>query len=213
MVRKQGELKKEFDEQCELLESACSMFDEGKSWAAKLMAGAAYVLLRDGGKQNKSVLTQMGLKSGMVFLATGKKHPRDPLERAAFMPLVGLRFEDGRTPYYIPQYARHPEYHRWLKFDEWWTRDVIFGLRDKKDPRRERNILTRKRVIHTLRDQDGHGHFDEKITDDDYHALKHEEIWVSVSPDGQRVSLGNLERVTMRQVAFELLESIRRSKL
>lgn len=63
-------------------------------------------------------------------------------------------------------------------------------------------------MVFALRNQEGGAHFDEELRDQDYAQMAHGTMWMSVW-NGEERPMRELELATMRQVAWELLESFR----
>jgi hypothetical protein len=192
------ELKAALDAQRQALFDSCMAFDEGKRWEAMRIAVAVYVLVHDGGKKNKSILTQMGLKDRIKFLASGKYIDGGNLLRDA--PLVGMKIYAGGTAEYVAHCATEfSSANRMLSFLEWWERDRVF--RDGSFS------LTRKKLTYNLRSVQGGAHFDEMVRDPNY--LRFSQAQLTTPQAGTAGSLKAIlgaELATMRQIGWELIQ-------
>jgi hypothetical protein len=201
--RSSNELAEALVNQMRALQASCESYDRGNKWEALRLATAVYVIVHDGGKRNRGLLTHIGVKTTMKFLASGKEV--DPDNLIADTPLVGLQLGGTENAAYVPLLNQHPNLHRWVSFGEWWERDSIFRSGDNK------HSLSRKKLVFALRNQDGGSHFDEVVMDPNYAEMTHGKGWISVSPDGLQRPVRQLEMATMRQVAWELQQSLKKA--
>ena len=90
-----------------------------------------------------------------------------------------------------------------MTLHDWWNERV---LRDD-----HRHHFTRRDIILTVANQDGGAHVDPEI-DEAYHRLANEHSigFISVGPDGQK-PLEHIEKVYVRQIAWELIQSMERA--
>src|SRR5882724_5796434 len=51
------------------LQASCEGYDKGNQWEASRLATAAYAMVSDGGKNSRSILTQLGLRSSLKFIS------------------------------------------------------------------------------------------------------------------------------------------------
>src|SRR5262249_44822409 len=98
--------------------------------------------------------------------------------------------------------SENPFIPRWLPFDAWWRDEVIFQDGDFR--------LNRQRLVFALRNKEGGGHFDAVVTDKSYLQLAREYAnkW-RASFSGQSIRLLDSQFATMRQVAWELMETLK----
>ena len=68
--------------------------------------------------------------------------------------------------------------------------------------------MTRKKLVFALRNLDGGAHYDEEILDPNYIEMTRGKSWVAVSPDGTKRPVRQLELASMRQIAWEVLDSL-----
>ena len=199
--RDAGELREAFEVQKSALMASCSAYDEGEKWEALRLATAIYILVRDGGKKNRSILTQMGKRNSMEFavpISTGADDPRNLL---SYTPLVMIQMGGGGVNF-KPRLSEFPSGRRMPQFDEWWDHDLIYISGDN------RRRMTRKKLVFALRNLDGGAHYDEEILDPNYIEMTRGKSWVAVSPDGTKRPVRQLELASMRQIAWEVLDSL-----
>jgi len=148
---------------------------------------------------------QLGIKDGTKFIATGYKMRKDNL--VAQWPLVQLEYANGKASY-VPRLGERPpvpEFEpRHVSFKEWWERDTVYA-----SPR-EKHQVKRKNLVFSLRHKDGGAHYDPELTDPNYIELVHEASPIVFTPaGGSPVPLRQLEKPMMRQIAWELLETLK----
>lgn len=190
--------------QVRALRASCASFDQGNAWEAMRLATSTYIMVNDGGRNARSILTHLGIRDSISFIASGHDI-RSSRNMVADTPLVLAVMQIGGPSDYVPRGNQTPELERLLSFGAWWERDYIFRSGDGL------NKLTRKKLVFALRNQEGGSHYDGELTDPDYIEAAHGKTWMALSSDGSRRPLRQLELVTMRQVAWELLESLTRA--
>jgi len=198
--RDSGELAAALEAQKRAIVSSSRAFDEGEDWEACRIATAVHVIVHDSGKRTQSLLSQMGVRKTTEFVASGR--PVDPTNLVACTPLVKLRIQSAGNRY-LPILDESRDDVRLLNFRSWWEQDFIFRSADSN------RKLTRKKLVFALRSQDGGAHYDAVLRDPNYIEAKHRPLWFSLS--GAPVQ--NLERAIMRQVGWELLQSLERAGL
>lgn len=183
------------------LTDSCAAFDAGKTWEALRLATSVYVLVHDGGKKNRSVLTQLGIRDSMQFLCSGLEI--DPQNLISSNPLTMMQIGVGQDAF-LPKLDNIAEQERWMSFGEWWTRDAIFSSGSGK------NLVFRKGLVFNLRSKDGGSHFDEDLGDEDYLLMVQGGGWMWHVDGAPPRQLMGLQFASMRQVAHELLKSLKR---
>lgn len=198
--RDAGELREAFEVQKSALISSCRAYDEGQKWEALRLATTIYILVRDGGKKNRSILTQIGMRDSVKF-AVAISPAASPRNLFSYTPLVMLELGGGGANF-VPRLSEFPSGRRMLQFNEWWDRDLVF--RSGGDQHR----MTRKKLVFALRNLDGGAHYDEEILDPNYIEMTHGKSWMFISPDGTKRPVRQLELASMRQIAWEVLDSL-----
>jgi hypothetical protein len=201
-------------EQVGFLIASCNAFDAGNVAEAKRIANSIYTLVVDKGR-SKSILTQLEVKSGMDFIASGddvSSHDKKILFENP--PLLMIKF--GATGVsLVPRLGLLKQDYRHLSYKDWWEEDPVFRV-DGQSNDQKTSLLSRKGLITSLTDQDGGRHFDSKLTQKNYIEIKNETIPVIITlADGEKqsIELTRVELLTARQIGWELLASLERTDL
>jgi hypothetical protein len=197
--RPRAELIQLLADQRRTLASSCENYDKGgNDWEAPRLAATVFNLVHDHGRI-KSSLTRLGLKAGLRFVSSNRVSPNEPGVLTMVPPLLvfggkGLEPILGRGP---------PDWVRMVQFHTWWE-ELIYedaGL-----------SLTRKRMVFSLRNQDGGGHVGE-LTDPAYIKFKGPgNFWGGAGTGFDNVrweSIVNGIAASMRQVAWEVDETLK----
>jgi len=200
MPRSKQELLTALKEQLAALKGSSKAYDAGEQWEAKRLATTAYTLLHDGSGRTKSLLSQLGILDQMKFLASAP--PINPDNLASDFPLVMIRMKvNPASAKYLPLLGDGPPLGERLPFADWWTQIILKDQRGLS--------LTRKDLVLTLRDQEGGSHFDKELTNPAYISAKDGNMgWTLVTPKGDQSIDPGPQFATMRQIAWELEQSI-----
>lgn len=197
------------------LRRSCAAFDAGEMSEGERLAVTCYTLLHDSPKDKRitGLLGRFGMRSKMSFLDSSRQDHFDNLRkknRENFLhiglPMATIKFgKNGST--YAPLFENLKNIPNAtiakVKFQQWWEGKVYENANRYK--------LSRKNLVSTLRNQDGGGHIDDHIRDGAYHFLSMNPLQ-SFSVDmetGQSTPTRNAHWATMRQVAWELDESLK----
>lgn len=200
MKRTREETVDAMKRQISALRASGASFDNGNKWEAIRLAACTYVLVHDGGKRNRSILTQLGVRGQIRFISTGQLQPNNLLSDT---PLVHMRLQSHSAEYFAP--LAEALQHRPIKmqFPQWWEDPIIKDQRGR--------TLSRKNLVHSLRDQEGGGHFDEHLTDETYIGIaKNNSVgWlITNETTAARPIDPGPHLATMRQLAWEIEFSI-----
>lgn len=148
-------------------------YDKGDFKAIKRSAITLRTLLYTNGR-NTSIIEQLGLNS--IKFATFAKDYSNFESAISFNNLLFARFQIKNnvvlkpsfydTMLFQPNNPKHPI--NYLDFEDWWHQPLIVFKDKQKD---EDKSLTRAHLVLKEANQDGPGHFDEKI-DDIYQQYK-----------------------------------------
>ena len=83
-----AETKEALDVQRRAIVASCAAYDNGEKWEALRLATAVYLVVHDGGKNNKSLLTQLGVRDATKFIASAR--PANPNNLLRETPLVQI---------------------------------------------------------------------------------------------------------------------------
>jgi hypothetical protein len=190
------------DTQRAALAASCEAYDGGRRWEALRVAVSVYTIVHDSGRNNKSLLTQAGIKDRLSFICSGQYVDGKNLGRDA--PLVSIKIYGDGTAEYIPiSESGFPTVSRAVPFQEWWERDKIFA------EGQARFSLTRKRLTFNLRSKEGGAHYDSVIEDPNYLRFAHSQITAPhIGRADQLRPLLGAEFATMRQIGSELIQTL-----
>lgn len=200
-TRPRAELISLLADQRAALAASSEGYDKGNQWEAARLATVVLTLVHDGAAIT-SLLTQLGLRASLRFVSTGRYEPPPGMKFVFASPaLVSLRGGAGGTML-IPQFQHSgpkPPPTR-VQFETWWSKEDIYDSADTH--------LTRRRLFFALRHQDGGGHVG-KLTDPTYVRLKAGAGLSGNTPDGSMRQLVEAANATMRQVAWEMTETLK----
>lgn len=198
IARTLDDLEGELTDQLQLLRRDCEQYDSGFEPAGKRIALSLRVLLHHYG-QSKSLLHQLGLRSGQFLDTAG---PLKPDNHATEFKLVAFEMSP-QSVRFLPLIATggNPENERMVPFEEWWTEPVV------KDSKLA--LFSRKELVSQVADTDGGAHVDPDLTET-YMALSRQN---SIGGTFQRGELtlpleGRFELACMRQIAHEVLSTL-----
>ncbi len=183
------------------LQLSSDAYDRGSTGEAKRLALTIRVLVHDTGGQSKSLLGQLGVKDDLLFFATADSHT--PGNLMSESPLVMMHLGGGNQTSYVPALDKLPFPMERLPFEDWWERRAA---RDKVG-----RFLTRRTLILAMANTDGGGHVDPEL-DATYANLSRNNSmgWKLKTEDGSLAPKHGPHFATARQVAHELLMTIRR---
>lgn len=160
-VRSPKELDEILARQIGHLRRSLDCYERGMWEEAERLATSVYILVVDGARQTKSLLSQMGLRETLSFVSCKTKSI--PYHR---LPICGVEAHGDEHVYFplfmLPTWLHHDV--RRLPFAEWWNETIYLH-----NPGVE---LTREKFVCTLRSQDGGAHVDQKITREAYRLIK-----------------------------------------
>lgn len=197
--RPRSELVALLAEQRQALAVSCESFDKGNGWEAARLATSVFTLVHDGGSI-LSLLTQLGLRAPLRFVSTGQVKDKPGLV-AASPPLLQIELNSNTGVRFRPRFGSFPNEMTRLQFPRWWEKEVIFKGGGSTS-------LTRRRLVFSLRHQDGGGHVG-SLTDKAYVAFKAGGGWFGGAGDGPPKPLDMGATTTMRQVAWEMTETLK----
>jgi hypothetical protein len=190
-----ADLQAHLDEQLGFLERSAAAFDQGYEDEAKRLTVTLRVLLHET-PQSHSLLGQLGRRQGKFF------DTALPADTANLMTHGGLVFVGMGPPEtrYVAMLDDVPITTQ-VPFDQWWGAPVFID--------RDRISLSRKQLILIAANQDGGAHIDPAL-DDTYAKLsKQNSMNWTVVQDGQARPMGGPERAAIRQIAHEVLKTLK----
>lgn len=194
VARPNGELMRELREQVLLLQLACETFDKGVDAVGKHISLSLRVLLHHKG-QSRALLEQLGQRTGRYLDTAGALNPRNMLPECN---LVSLQVRpDGAS--YVPTGAS-PSGEKRAPFDKWWNDPVLKDVKGR--------LFNRRELVLHVADTDGGAHVDPEL-DEAYMDLSRANSLGWVFADSAEPVGGRAELICMRQIAYEILDTLR----
>jgi hypothetical protein len=194
------------------LAASCTAYDSGHKWEALRLATVVYILVSDGRNQ-RSLLTQLGLKGSLKFISSNRvgsmnevlanvfPHAKRPTNMLEETSLVKIAMGPARVAY-MPLYDAVP-FGKRVTFEEWWEGELIFT-----DGPQNNITLTRKQLVAALRNQEGGAHFDPELTNPSYVEFVHGDRPTGGPASQPLETLTDRELASMRQIAWEVTRTL-----
>jgi len=212
VARSYSELLTKLRSQVGFLERSSASFDAGNEDEGEQLAGRARLLLHDT-NHSHSLLGQLGVKGALGYTDTSihkdreTKHLGGGLHVAtvtAHAGLVGWRTTESGA--WIYSAGLEPEGDRInppAAFDHWWRKPF---LKDKGG-----QPITRSSVVLNVANKDGGMHID-PVLPEAFRSLTSGAAlsFQNVSEDGSSADIHGFVMATIRQIAFELLDTLHR---
>jgi hypothetical protein len=162
-VRSRAELEEALLEQRQMLKASCVGYDAENLWEAKRIATVLYTLFHDGSGRTVSLLSQLGIRSGLRFHSARPEILEFPLSTG--LVLIKVRAVDDAVTF-IPmcQEAEVMPWARSLAFGPWWDEPVYVSPSGR--------LLSRKNLVFAMRCQDGGAHLDAALRNEEYAAFR-----------------------------------------
>jgi hypothetical protein len=187
--------------QIRALEASAKNFDAGEEWESGRLATTIFNLVHDGGPII-SLLSQLEVKDSLKFVSSGRM-PQIygiPAPTVATPSLLIVRM-DSKGARFVPKLGDGPPTYKSLPFEHWWKNELIYQEVASGQ-------LNRMRLVYALRHQDGGSHIG-ALTDEIYVHLKKGASWQLTHSDGKSEPVSNLVAASMRQVAWEVTETLK----
>lgn len=191
------ELQGYLEEQLQFLERSASSYDGGFEGEVKRLAVSVRILVHDTDKST-SLLTLLNRKD-VDFVDTSI--PFDENNLLTHSGLVQMNIGvHGSKP--LP-FLDGDSFSRLISFDSWWN-GIVFVDKD-------RNEFSRKDIVLSLANKEGGAHVDKKL-DQKYADLRKNNSlsWFDVTADGKHAPSADQVPATMRQIAHEVLKTIKK---
>jgi hypothetical protein len=189
----------------QFLNLSARAYDDGYEAESKRIAVSLRVLLHDT-PQSHSLMHQLGLKASLSWVDTAERiNPNNLI--VAHPGLVIMRAtmtESGVEGTYVPPLGdlAPSRLHPPQPFNPWWTNDV---MRDGNG-----TTWSRKDLVLMLANKEGGAHVDPKLTDKYEQLVSHNGLgWMAGHPDAGEPFGGNAVAAAVRQIAFEVEETLR----
>jgi hypothetical protein len=217
VARSSEDLHQQLRSHIRLLLAHCAAYDDGEPEMAKPISGILYQLCFHSSTKrgNKSLLRALKLVEGRQFLSSSPPPDQSSLAQACLTALGQTIYPDGgkwrkvvgHVPILCPEMGGLLAYKE-LPFNDWWTQTVI--VMQKMDGTRG-PTFSRVEIVCAVGDMDGGRHTDEGL-EESYFRLTRENwlgIGTQVDADGSVAWAGGVAHATIRQIAHELLLTLR----
>ena len=219
-IREHSELREKLQEQIQLLQHYCEQYDNGKKIFVYPMSTTLRILLKDT-KKCVSLLKQLNIKDTLLFVDSAhhckngvccweicdNTHNIAAIDGAVYAGLVAKRLrQQGNTlettlkP--LCQFSLAPQ-PKMVNFDQWYDEEVLDDTENK---------MSRKNIIENIAEKAGGCHVDEDMTIEEATFRIPEALKIIIN--GQQVAFNPAPMyVSLRQIAWEVLESLRQAKV
>jgi hypothetical protein len=213
VARSYSELLTKLRSQIGFLERSSELFDEGNEDEGERLALGARVLLHDT-DHSHSLLGQLGVKTALGYTDTSIHNERETrhlgggLHSATITKhagLVGLQTTATGSWTYAPVLMPEKEgrINPPAAFDQWWRKPFLKDTSDRP--------VTRRSVVLDVANKDGGAHVAKAIPEAFRLLISGESLPFQVgSEDGSSSNIPGIVMATMRQIAFELLDTLHR---
>lgn len=192
-----SDLERHLKEQLEFLERSADAFDDGFTGEAKRMAVCLRILLHDTGRST-SLLTQLGGKD-VEFVDSAFED--DPNSLVSHAGLLGIAVGKGETRLMARLDGDDPSWFRTAQFTDWWDAPVMRDLKGR--------IYTRGDIVLAVANKDGGAHVDPKLDEAYAELSRANALGIYGGTTDNIEPLSEPERVTIRQIAHEILKSLK----
>lgn len=197
--RSRDDLKQELRDQITLLQHSCERYDSGLEAIGKHISLSLRVLLHHHG-QSRALLEQLGLRNAKYYDTAGPINPKNLLSECNLI-IMHASATGGR---YIPQVTAGggPFPPRKVTLVEWWNEPV---LKDQQG-----RVFNRRELILNVADTDGGAHVDPELEEAYMDLSRNNSLgWIFGNGNIEKAFEGRAELVCMRQIAHELLMTLR----
>lgn len=184
---------------------SANAFDLGALEEAERLAASIYIICHDGGRNSRSLLTQLGYKDHMKFPDSARRIP--PPERnvaSGGPPLLAFSvLEGGQIKWGAPM--GDTKMMEWRAFSRWWEETVFVSTRTGFK-------LSRRNLVFFLRSQEGGAHVDGTLRDEGYFEISRHgdhQQWNELGTLALHSGpIPNAHWHTIRQMTWELDEAL-----
>lgn len=194
-----------FRAQLTLLAKSCEEFDEGDRDEIVRIAQAMRVILNSNGRDNVSLVAQVGANQGR-FVDTSARFSETNLLTYSGLIRVEINMSpESQTMRPLPVFDHQPGQTRKLvRFADWWN--VFPVIRDNT-----RAKFTRRQLVCWMANEDGGSHVDPGLTAAYHHLSRNNALgfFLQTPGSGDIPLLGAID-ATIRQIAHEVLRTFQR---
>jgi hypothetical protein len=181
------------------LAASAASYDLGEKWEAQRLATAVYTLVHDGGRNSRSILTQLQIRTSLRYMSTAlPSNPRNLLPESLLVELsLGSHGVDA-----LPVLDQGPRRDA-VQFETWWEKETIY--------RSGAASLSRRQLVFALRNKDGGSHLDAELEGVDGYLLMSRESarsWFFTREREIPSAVLGIETASMRQISWELMKTL-----
>jgi hypothetical protein len=193
------DLKKHLVEQAGFIAESAKRFDEGNISEGKRIAVPIRVLVHDTGN-SLSLLSQLGKKEVMRFYDTSIDY--DPRNLKPMPGLVMIKMSTEGSGWFAPlDELSPPRLRPKVSFSQWWNKIVL--------PVDRNILLTRKDLVLAVAHKDGGAHVDPQLDKRYAEITRYDSMGWEFYSDGVKQDFRNPVLVSLRQIAHEMIESLK----
>jgi hypothetical protein len=197
-TRPRSELIQQLRNHRRALAVSAASYDSGEKWEAQRLATAVYTLVHDGGKNSRSILTQLQIRGTLQYISSAPAS--DARNLLSESPLVTMRF--GRDGVQVLPIFDQALGQGSVQFEDWWEKETIY--------RASGTSVSRRQLVFALRNKEGGSHLDAELEGVDSYLLMSRESaksWFFVHGKKTPKAVLGLEAASMRQIAWELMKT------
>jgi hypothetical protein len=184
-------------EQLGFLERSADAFDRGYQDEAKPLAVTIRVLVHESGS-SQSLLSQLGRKDAKFF---NSALDVDGTSLTSQSDLADVAIGPGGVRHVARLDTGDPTWSRWTDFETWWNQVIFRDLEGQE--------LTRRDLVLVVAIQDGGAHVDASLDETYARISRQNSLGRYAASEKKLAPLGSAELVSIRQVAHELLKSLK----
>lgn len=163
MFEDRSRAKKKMGERLLALDYQVQSFDSGDEfyWQAYDIAASISVLCLDRGRNHKSLLSQLGIRSTISYISTKRPPNRNEESMETAPPLAAPNASHERL-HFVPILDQFKN-SKWLSFQDWWD-ETVFAPRAGK-------TISRGELCQIMRDKESIAHIDPNNSSASYSLL------------------------------------------
>ena len=189
-------------EQLQLIKIDCNTFDNGNEIIGKQIAVILRVLFHDT-NNSTSLLKKLNIKFIKWMPSVTEINTNNILAECNFVIQEMIKANNVHGKY-LPRFRTDFKTEKYIDFYDWWTKPVI---KDK-----DKNAFSRKDVILFIANKDGGAHVDSEIKESEKFLITPNSLgWKSYNDGIVEDFEGRVELICIRQIAYEVIESIKKA--
>jgi hypothetical protein len=204
MKQTQKDFMKHLQTKIKRMKEDCKIFDSGDEDIFLELAVKLRVLLHNTNNQT-SVLKHLGKENIDFYNSVYNEYYKDSKEQIRhighYNGLANTQY--GKKLKWVPLcYTFNNFVPKKIPFDKWWTEQTVMSDLTKVE-------YKRKDIVLLVSDKDGGAHIDKKLPDDYAKITRENALGWEFERDGKKILQGNPFPACIRQIAGEVLETIK----